>query len=633
MADTLISMFLETVHRYGRTPALMARGDAEEFSSITYRQLLEDVEALGLGLLHYGIKPGDRVGLISDNRVEWILADLALLGIGATDVPRGCDVTPQELQYILSHSECKVVLVEHPAALNKLSAVMDQLPDIKTTIVLDEKYRGGKPNVIPFDEVLNKGRKDSKHHQKRFYERTENVKPDDTATIIYTSGTTGRPKGVMLTHANIMSNVRVIPRYIGIKPESVFLSILPPWHVFERTVEYVILSTGSTMAYSRPLRQILLADLAMVRPQCFVSVPRIWEGIHRGVLNNVKQYPPARQRMFNTFLKIGLAYAHAKRIVEGREAHFKPAPRWIQANRVARARIQMATLKPLHRIADKKVFSVIRERTGGKMELAVSGGGALPPNVDEFFDAIGLKILEGYGLTETSPVISARKPEKPILGTVGPPIPNTAIEIRDLEDPEKPPLPPGKKGIVFVRGPQVMKGYFRDPDATERVISEDGWFNTGDIGRMTINGELQLVGRAKDTIVLLGGENIEPAPIEFKLQESRYILQAMVAGQDRKVLTALIVPDFETLDEIARGLGVHGEGKALIKDERIIRFFQDEVKTLISAANGFKPFERISKIRLIAKEFRVGEELTHTLKKRRQVIYDRYVKLIEEMYR
>jgi long-chain acyl-CoA synthetase len=632
MANTLIAMFLESCSKYAKIPALMARGDADVFSSITYRQFQEDVESLALGFLDIGIKPQDHVGLISDNRVEWILSDLALLGIGAADVPRGSDATAQELEYILSHAECKVVLVENPAVLSKVLQIRDNLPDMRTVVVLDERYRGGEENVLPLDAIIKKGRKDREHHLKRFTERAAAVAPSDLATIIYTSGTTGTPKGVMLAHSNLMHNVRIIPDYIGVNSSDVFMSILPPWHIFERTVEYVVLAAGATLAYSRPQRQILLKDLAMVRPHYMASVPRVWEGIYKGVMNNVRQQSDTKKKMFGFFVKIGKAYAEARRVVEDREAHFRPQPGWYRSLRKARARAQLASLKPLHRVADKKVFATVREKTGGRLTRPISGGGALQPHVDEFFDTIGIRILEGYGLTETSPVISARLPSRPIPRTVGPPIPETEVEIRDLNDPSK-SLAAGQKGLVFVRGEQVMKGYYKDQEATERVLGEDGWFNTGDIGRMTIDGQLQLVGRAKDTIVLLGGENIEPAPIEAKLEESPLIAQAMTVGQDRKVLSALIVPEWDALQEAVQGLGITGEGAALLKDERVIQLYQEEIRGLISAAHGFKVFERITQFRFIEKEFKVGAELTHTLKKRRSVIREKYSKLIDGMYR
>jgi long-chain acyl-CoA synthetase len=632
MAETLTARILETCEQYPKMPALMVRGDAEIFSSITYRQFQEDIESLALGFMDVGVKPGDHVGLISDNRVEWILSDLALLGIGATDVPRGSDITVQELEYILSHAECRTVLVENPAVLAKLLQIRERLREIRTIVVLDERYKGGEEGVLPLDAIIQKGRKEREHHRKRFLERVEAGASTDLATIIYTSGTTGTPKGVMLAHSNLMHNVRIIPDYIGVEPGDVFMSILPPWHIFERTVEYVVLAAGATLAYSRPQRQILLKDLAMVRPQYMASVPRVWEGIYKGVMNNVRQQSDTKKKMFNFFVGIGKAYAEAQRVVDDREAHFRPQPSWYQSLRKARARTKLATLKPLHRLADKKVFSAIREKTGGRLTRPVSGGGALQPHVDEFFDTIGIRILEGYGLTETSPVVSARQPSRPVLRTIGPPIPETEVEIRDLHQPEK-VLPPGQKGLVFVRGAQVMQGYYKDQEATERVLGDDGWLNTGDIGRLTIDGLLQIVGRAKDTIVLLGGENIEPAPIEAKLQESPYISQAMVVGQDRKVLAALIVPEWDALSEAAQGLGITAEGAALLKEEQVIQLYQEEIRGLISAANGFKVFERISQFRFIEKEFKVGAELTHTLKKRRSVIRDRYAKLIDGMFR
>ncbi len=632
MAETLISMFLETCSKYPQTAALMARGDADAFSSLTYRQLQEDVESLGLGLIGLGVKPGDRVGLISDNRLEWILSDLAILGIGAADVPRGSDATVQEMEFIIGHAECKLVLVDNPAVLSKLLSIKDRLPNVKTIIVLDERYKGGEEHVFPLDKIIQKGRKDRQHHLKRFHDRVHGVAPSDLATLIYTSGTTGTPKGVRLAHSNIMHNVSVIPDIFGIKHGDMFLSILPPWHIFERTVEYIILAVGATMAYSQPQRQVLLRDLAMIRPNYMASVPRVWEGIHRGVMNNVRQASSTKKKMFNYFLAVGKAYARAERVVEGRETIFERDPAWITSLRRSKARATLAALKPLHKLADKKVFSAIREKTGGRLTMPISGGGALQPHVDEFFEAIGIKIYEGYGLTETSPVISARLPKKFLMGTVGPPLPLTEVEIRSLDDTEK-VMSTGQKGLVFARGPQVMHGYHKNEEATERVLSDDGWLNTGDIGRFTVDGQLQLVGRAKDTIVLLGGENIEPAPIESKLEQSPYVSQVMVVGQDRKALAALIVPEPEMLKEAARDIGVSGGGSALLKDEGILRFYQEEIKGLLSAATGFKAYERITQFKLIEKEFKVGEELTHTLKKRRPVIQEKYSKLIDNMYR
>lgn len=632
MPGTIIGMFLASCTTHAKYPALMVRGESEEFSSLTYRQFGEDVEALGFGLMSIGVKPGDHVGLISDNRLEWILTDLAILGIGAADVPRASDTNLQELVYILRHAECKTVVVENTQVLSKVLKIKDQLPDLQTIVVMDEEYQGGVENALPLDLLLRAGRRERSTNPRGFLDAAAEVRPNDVATIIYTSGTTGVPKGVVLSHANIMHNVEVLPDYLGLKPGKIFLSILPPWHVFERTVEYIVLAAGVSLAYSKPLRQVLLRDFELLRPHYIASVPRVWEGLYKGVINNVRQQPASRQRLFFTLLKLSTWYARAWRIIEGRDPRFSHPPQWERALQVAKAVLTVSLLAPLYRFANAHVFSAIRQRTGGRLELAISGGGALPEHVDEFFETIGLRIAEGYGLTETSPVVSVRLPRKSMFRTVGPPIPHTKVEIRSLDNPSK-AVKQGSKGLVFVKGPQVMQGYYKEPELTAQVLSPDGWLNTGDLGRLTITGDLQLLGRAKDTIVLLGGENVEPYPIEAKLEESPLIAQAVVVGQDQKSLATLIVPDFEALLKMADEMGFPKDPRAMITDPKVISLFQEEVKRLICPANGFKSFERISQFRLIKDEFRVGEELTHTLKKRRGVIQEKYRDLIMSMYR
>lgn len=624
-------MFLGACTTHAKYSALMVREDAEEFSSLTYRQFGEDVEALGFGLLSIGVQPGDHVGLISDNRLEWILTDLAILGIGAADVPRGSDTTVQELAYILQHAECKVVVVENASVLSKVLKIRDELPDLKTIVVLDEEYHGGPENAIPLDVLLKNGRRERAISPRKFLDFAAEVKPADVATIIYTSGTTGVPKGVVLTHANVMHNVDVLPDYFGIKPGHIFLSILPPWHVFERTVEYIILASGVSLAYSKPLRQVLLRDFELLRPHYIASVPRVWEGLYKGILNNVRQQSASKQRLFFTLLRLSMWYCRSWRVIEGRDPQFSPLPPWAQFLRLAKAVLVVTALAPLYRFANHKVFSTIRGRMGGRMILPISGGGALPQHVDEFFDTVGLRIVEGYGLTETSPVISARLPRKSMFRTVGPPIPFTKVEIRSLENPSKQVLQ-GHKGLVFVKGPQVMRGYHKNAEATAEVLSEDGWLNTGDIGRLTVHGDIQLLGRAKDTIVLLGGENVEPYPIEAKLEESQFISQAVVVGQDQRALATILVPDFDALTKIAPEKGFPTTPDEMIGNRKVIELFQDEVKHLISPANGFKTFERISQFRLICEEFKVGDELTHTLKKRRNVIQQKYRRVIMGMF-
>jgi long-chain acyl-CoA synthetase len=389
-------------------------------------------------------------------------------------------------------------------------------------------------------------------------------------------------------------------------------------------VEYVVLASGASLAYTSI--RTFAADMGLEKPTYIASVPRIWEGIYAKVMANVAKQPEKKQKIFRALVGVSKKYASARRVLQRRDTLFEEEGAAARALKVVRSLLTVVFLFPLYAFANKK-FAPIRERTGGLLKAAVSGGGALPPYVDEFFSAVGITLLEGYGLTETSPVLAARTFDRQVLGTVGLPIPGTEIKIVNEQGET---LPPGEKGLVKCRGDQVMEGYYKRPEETKRVIDDEGWLDTGDLGRITVRGELSLTGRAKETIVLMGGENVEPTPIEDAITESHYILQTMVVGQDRKTLGALVVPDFHVLGE--RG-GLEGlSPKELCAHPAVHALIRDEIRSLVSGARGFRTFERIAHIRLLDREFVVGEELTHTMKKRRNVIAEKFARLIEEMY-
>jgi long-chain acyl-CoA synthetase len=629
MAETVAGMFLEVVGRHGGRPAFRHRV-GETIVTYTYAELAERVEALATALLALGVSRGDRVGLISDNRPEWIVSDLACISLGAPDVPRGSDTTPKEIEYILGHSGATATFVEDSRRLGAVLGMRERLPGLRLVVVLDPGFDGELPcDVHRLEDLIEKGRALRAGGDRRLEEVRGNIGPNDVATIIYTSGTTGEPKGVMLAHRNLMQNIKVLPGYFGMTSEDLFISLLPPWHIFERMVEYVAIAAGACQYYSHI--RTLAADMAREKPTWMASVPRVWEGIYGRVTANITKEPAAKQRVFGLLLAASKRFVFARKVLQGRDAIYAAPSAPARLARVLGAQATVALLWPVYAFAQKK-FAAIRERTGGRLRAAVSGGGALPPYVDEFFAAVGITLLEGYGLTETSPVVAARTFDRQVLGTVGLPIPGTEVRIVDEHGRD---LPQGQKGIVLCRGDQVMLGYYRRPEETAKVLSPDGWFNTGDLGRLTVRGELALTGRAKETIVLLGGENVEPTPIEEALKESPYIAQVMVVGQDRKNLGALVVPGFDAVRGwlAARGVAGGTADAEICAREDVRELIKEELRRLLTEERGFKYYERIPRFALLPREFAVGEELTQTMKLRRTVITERYAEEIASLFR
>jgi len=633
MLITLNEMIQHSIEKFRDLPALKIR-EGDVFKPISYGRLGDIIRKLGTALIDIGIKKGDHIGLISDNRFEWMMCDLAILGTGACDVPRGSDTTPNELEYIIKHAEIKISFVEDRRQLQKIYAIAENLPRIKTLIVIDPEglVKEDFPliEIYTMDELIKRGESLIERGDNRFEQAWRNVKPDDLATIIYTSGTTGQPKGVMLLHKNIMHNVLSAPYSIPVTSGDKFLSILPTWHSFERTIEYVLLHVGASNAYSKPAAQILMKDLELEKPNYIASVPRIWESIYNAVHYKISRDSIIKRAMFFFFVKSGVIH-HKMRLLR---KNLLPV---FETKRITRRFFEVIfssiielLLKPITMIGDKLVYSKIREKTGGQLKAGISGGGALQRHVDDFFAGINLTILEGYGLTETSPIVAVRTFERPVLYTVGQLLRGVQVKIVDDNGNE---VPRGQKGIIMVKGDLVMKGYYKNEKATREVLSPDGWLNTGDIGRLTVNGELQITGRAKDTIVLLGGENIEPLPIELALSQSRYIHEAMVVGQDKKTLGALIIPEYDNIVEYAEEHGIEYKSiEDLLKKQEIKNLIRSEIREFISPKYGFRTVEYISNFVLLPDPFEIGRELTHTLKKRRDIIYEMYHDYIEAIY-
>jgi len=640
MGDTIPKLMLEFARNEPELTVQWSKDSTGTFQPIVWKQLREEVEAFAGGLLDLGIKRDDHIGMISDNMKEWLWADLAILSIGAADVPRGSDSTAPEIQYILDHAECGICIVENLAQLEKVLSIKEKLKQLKTFVVLDPEFKkvdeiavakmakNAGVKIYTFKEVQEQGRSYVGKHPGFLEEEIAKGKTEDLATLIYTSGTTGEPKGVMLTHSNYMHQIPTPLKHIDIEKGDIFLSVLPIWHSYERAIGYVAIFAGCSMAYSKLVAQIMVEDMGKIKPQIFPSVPRIWEAVKKGIIRNIESGSSVKKALAYFFIGVGTAHSKLKVRLRGLRPRFKKFSRFADA---LISILPFLLLTPLNALGQVLVFKKIKHRLGGQFKFGVSGAGALPPHVDDFFAAAGILLLEGYGLTETSPIVSVRKSAHPVPGTIGPPLEQLEVKVLAEDGSE---LAPGQKGVLFVRGPNVMKGYYKKPDLTAQAITADGWLNTGDLAMLTHDGEIKIVGRAKETVVLMGGENVEPGPIEDTITESDYVDQVMVVGQDQKYLAALVVPNFETLTGFAKENGIPFEKpEDLLDNDDVYKLVMDEIDSRVGPKRGFKLFERINKVKLLAKPFEKGVEMTHTLKLKRNVIYDEYDKDIKDLFK
>ncbi|MBN8219559.1 MAG: AMP-binding protein [Spirochaetes bacterium] len=632
---TFVDAIEQSFKKNGSRLALRYRQGGEEFKTLTYAELEKSVRLVAAGLAAIGLKPKDHVGLIADVSHYWLTANLAIQLNGAADVPRGTDSTGPEIAYILDHSGSSIVFVHNAEQVKKIDAGLKKFKHkVKKYIVLNDDKSAKGSNVMTLSELKEEGENLFKKGGKAladFESRAGKVTPTDLSGIIYTSGTTGEPKGVMLSHGNFASQMRIIPEILQIGPNDSGLTLLPPWHVFGRITEVMFFAIGASITYT-DIKHIG-EDMRSVKPTYVPAVPRIWEGVYNKIIGNVKKQ--GKEPIFNKFKAAALKYNHFTSMLTGKEK--RPLKRSLLSSLVARIVGLLGALLWLipKKLGDILVFKKVLAATGGRLKASLSGGGALPSYIDDFFRAIGVRILEGYGLTETSPVLSVRLPNRVIPGTVGPLIAGTEYKLIDLEGRDVTKIP-GAKGTIHVRGPQVMQGYYKNPKKTADVLTPDGWFNTGDLVVMNHSGEVSIVGRSKDTLVLVGGENVEPTPIEEKLKESNYVDHVMLVsrafGEDQKVLGALIVPNAENLGEWCKKNGVGGDLTAWVKDPKVNAMYRAEINKFINAENGFKNFEKIGAFALLKKPFEQGDELNNTLKVRRHIVSEKYEKLINDMY-
>ncbi|MBO6217996.1 MAG: long-chain fatty acid--CoA ligase [Treponema sp.] len=616
------------------------------FQYYTYQNFYESVIAFAHALRSIGVKRGDNIALMSDNRREWFITDYAILCLGAVDVPRGCDSMGTEMRFITSYADCAFGFFENERQLCKILEKKEEVPLLETVILFDKvseenenRAKDAGLSLYYFDDLLENGRKivseNPDEKKKEIEYEMEKTNPDDVATMIFTSGTTGTPKGVMLTHNNYISQLSVIHDFINCKEGDWWMTILPVWHVFERLIQYVAVHMKCGLAYSKPAAPILLPDMAAIRPQWICGVPRLWEALASGVNRAMKKTGGLTLKIFTFFIKVGSAYALMRDYVFGNLPQIKVKKRCRLLDSII-GFIPWVLLWPLHKLGDALVFKKIRSKFGGRISIAISGGGALQKDVDNFYRAIGLNLLEGYGMSETAPVVSFRDYRHPRPGVVGVVFPTFELRIVEEEHgviKSMNHIGPGKQGLIVVRSPQVMKGYYKRPDLTEKVLDKDGWLNTGDLGIMTHDNEIKITGRAKDTIVLLDGENIEPSVIEGALLGSDFIESVMVVGQDKKYLGALIVPNKDALLSYAAENGIASDDyESLLKEEKIHSLFEKIIGEIITSANGFRLCEKIYKFTLIPKSFEAGVELSAKLEMMRYKISEIYKNGINSLF-
>ena len=625
-----------------RNPDLVAQYSKDAtgvFQPTTFAQMYREILAYAAGLREVGIKRGDHVGFICDNRKEWLITSMALHCLGAADVPRGCDTMAGELAYIISFGDCKSVVLENEAQLAKILTQKDKLSLVERYIMIDndfdkEQYKNdlSGAKVYGYTELMEKGKAltaDGTDGIKSIEAEIEQGKPEDIATVIFTSGTTGEPKGVMLTHKNILNQSEHAPPVITNGAGDIWLAVLPVWHSFERAIQYIALQPGGALAYSKPVGKIMLADLQAVRPQYIAAVPRIWEALKAGVYRNVSTGSAVKRGIFNFFVSVGTFHEKMKNLLLGRIPQF--TRRCVPLDMLVSV-IPFLLLYPLRGLGNVFVFKKIKAMLGGRFVAGISGGAALPTAVDKFFAAAGVSLLEGYGLTETSPVLAVRYYKHPVTNTIGPQFTNMEVVLRDPDTGKE--VPPGKKGVLHAKGVQVMLGYYKKPEETAKVIDKDGWLNTGDIGLKTFKGEIKLTGRAKDTIVLLGGENVEPVPIENKIRESDYIDHALVLGQDKKFLAALVVPNLEKVEAYLKENAIsYLDATGMLQLPEVKDLIQTEISGLVNQKTGFRGFEMVFRSAILPKSFEVGVELSGKQDYKRHFIVDMYKKEIEELFK
>ena len=589
---TLVQVFEQAVQKHNRPDALNYKSGSS-WKPISSDEMLRRIRNIAAGLYSLGIKRGDRVAILSESRLEWTLADAGCLFAGAIDVPIYPTLTPGQVRYILNDSGARLLFVAHERKFNEVREAVSSCPAVEHVVFWEDSNQHD-PGITLL-QLENYGEELLKQQPELIDMLTSAIRPDDLATIIYTSGTTGEPKGVMLTHSNLVSNVIDSAGHLSFNKNDCVLSVLPLSHVLERVAMYMYIHHGMAVFFGESL-EMIGPNLREVRPTIFVGVPRIFEKIYGRVKEKSAEKGRLNVAILNWAVTVAKAYARL----------------------AVRHRRIPALLRLKHKIADKLLFGKIRAGMGGRIRLLVSGGAALPEELGYIYIGAGLPIVQGYGLTETSPVITAGRLDDNRVGTVGKPIPN--VEVRIAPD-----------GEIETRGPHIMRGYYNKPAETRAVMTDDGWFKTGDIGTLDEDGFLSITDRKKELFKTSGGKYIAPQPIEQMIKGSRFVNQVVLVGNGRKFAAALIVPDWERVESYAELKGLNTRDRSeLCKHPRVIDLFERQVAALTT---GLANYESVKKIALIENELTIeGGELTPTMKVKRRVIDEKYKDVIDKLY-
>ena len=592
MTSSVPGLIIAAVTRHNKEDALNYRVDGK-WHNIPAAAFVERVKNVALGLSGLGVRPGDRIALLSENRPEWSIADLAILSLGAINVPIYTTQALDQVEYILSDSGTKAMFISTRRLYKHAQSALEKR-SLEHLIFFDSEVAEDIEHGIDLDTLEQRGKELAQQRPGAFEAHLQAVRPEDLATIIYTSGTTGEPKGVMLTHNNFMSNVISIGKGLPIGPTDVALSVLPLSHIFERDGFYVFCYCGVSVYYSASMEQVG-ENLREVAPTVMTAVPRLFEKVYHRIIKKGMAEKGYKKSIFMRSLAVGQRYGE-----------LKDKGKWVSPR-----------LGIKQRLASKLVFSKWREGVGGRLRYFVSGGAPLSPTLSYSYLAAGIPILQGYGATETC-IVSANRPGNNQVGSVG--IPFEGIEIKIADD-----------GEILVRGPNVMRGYYGQPEATAAVL-KDGWFYTGDVGHLEKNGHLYITDRKKDLFKLSNGKYVAPQLIESLLKESEFVSQVVVVGTGRKQPVALIVPEWESLKQALAEAGeeVSKDREALSKDPVAVKIVQRDIARLTAE---LADYERIRRVALLPNEFTIdGGELTPTLKVKRKVIDERYGDIIEELY-
>jgi long-chain acyl-CoA synthetase len=596
--STIPEAFLKTCSRYGDTKAAFRFNDKEgKIQSISYAELQKRVEYFAIGLMDFGLRPKDRIGIISENRIEWIIADLAIATIGAISVPIFPTLTPKQIEFTYNDCSASAIILSNNFQLKKVLEVQDNIASLRQIIVMNDEFSPQEIQIKTMKSIIEAGQKscEKQNCSKILQSTISKISTDDLLTLIYTSGTTGNPKGVMLTHRNILANYEGIRENYDLHDKDISVSYLPLSHSYERTTGYYTLFfIGLTIGLAESIDG-LVNFIQEIKPTVMTTVPRFLETIKKKVNSNMAKESSIKQGIFKQAMEVG------KKLIYKRQEGKSPL-----------------LLEMQYKLYDKLVYHKIRERLGGQLRLLVSGGAALSDDVYEFFTTVGITTVQGYGLTESAPVVSANRQDKIEIGTIGKPLFN--VQVRFAED-----------GEILVKGDNVMKGYWGDEEATRMAIDEDGWLYTGDVGILTKLGNIKITDRKKNIFVSSGGKNIAPQPIENLLSQSKFIDHVILIGEKREYCTALITPNYEQLESLAKEFDIKYDSPSeLTGNPKIVNHLKKEIDYY---QKDLAKYEKVRKFAMLSEPFTIENgELSPKLSIKRHVVEKKYAEIISQLY-